>query len=269
VTKLLRLLNTAWSFPVTWTFCPWVGLISKWQAQLLELGFLDFVEVQDGICWVITRRHLLRPGINLQYDRPESSLEWLESQATKPRTESVRRLVYTFSRGTRSLTPMHELNKMLPIETMLYSTHWEDWCRTYERRHCRMPSSWADSDTGMFDTPGPSRIPHSYTRNPGHVSRATNHRPGTAYLRIYFYCQSNGIARVPGLTTRNASTGTHIGSPEPLITFTFMLNLITSTNELQFSTQKGKLWAVLLYMFLGDEIFLDDRLMCRSAVGHS
>jgi hypothetical protein len=71
------------------------------------------------------------------------------------------------------------------------------------------------------------------------------------------------------LAIRNAVTGTYIESPELLITFTFMLNIVTSKNELQFSTYNEKVRAVLLYIFPGDEIFLDDRLMCRSAVGHS
>jgi hypothetical protein len=71
------------------------------------------------------------------------------------------------------------------------------------------------------------------------------------------------------LTIKNAATSTYIGSPEPLITFTFMLNIVTSKNELQFSTYNEKVRPVLLYMVLGDEMFLDDRLMCRSAVGHS
>jgi len=71
------------------------------------------------------------------------------------------------------------------------------------------------------------------------------------------------------LITRNAATGTHIGSPELLITFTFILNIVTSKNELQLSTYNEKARAVLLYIFLGDEIFQDGRLMCRSAVGHS
>jgi hypothetical protein len=115
----------------------------------------------------------------------------------------------------------------------------------------------------------PSKILHSYTPNPGHVSRHANHRPGTAYFKVYFHFQRNGIARVPVLTTRNTATGTHIGSLEPLITFTFILNLVTSKNELQLSTYNEKVRVVLLYIFLGDEIFLDDRLMCRSAVGHS
>jgi len=46
-----------------------------------------------------------------------------------------------FSRVARSLTPMREVKKMLSIETMLCSTCREDLCRTYERRHCRMPSN--------------------------------------------------------------------------------------------------------------------------------
>jgi hypothetical protein len=115
----------------------------------------------------------------------------------------------------------------------------------------------------------PSKILHSYTPNPGHVSRHANHRPGAAYFELYFHFQTNRIARVPVLTTRNVATGTHIGSPEPLITFTFMLNIVTSKNELQSSTCNEKVRAVLLYIFISDEMFLDDRLMCRSAVGHS
>jgi hypothetical protein len=115
----------------------------------------------------------------------------------------------------------------------------------------------------------PSKILHSYTPNPGYVSRYANHRPGTAYFEVYFHFQRNGIARVPVLTIRNTATGTHIGSLEPLIIFTFILNIVTSKNELQLSTYNEKVRAVLLYIFLGDEIFLDDRLMCRSAVGHS
>jgi hypothetical protein len=117
--------------------------------------------------------------------------------------------------------------------------------------------------------PVPSKILHSYTPNPGHVSRRANHRPGVAYFKVYFHFQRNGIARVPVLTTRNVATGTHIGSPEPLITFTFMLNIVTSKNELQLSTCNEKVRAVLLYIFIGNEIFPDGRLMCRSAVGHS
>jgi hypothetical protein len=115
----------------------------------------------------------------------------------------------------------------------------------------------------------PSKILHSYTPNPGHISRHANHRPGTAYFEVYFHFQRNGIARVPVLTTRNAATGTYIGRLRSLITFTFVLNIVTSKIELQFSTCNEKVRAVLLYIFIGDEIFLDDRLMCRSAVGHS
>jgi hypothetical protein len=115
----------------------------------------------------------------------------------------------------------------------------------------------------------PSKILHSYTPNLGYVSRHANHRPGIAYFEVYFHFQRNGIARVPVLTTRNAATSTYIGSPKPLITFTLMLNLVTSKNDLQFSTCNEKVRAVLLYIFIGDEIFLDDRLMSRSAVRHS
>jgi hypothetical protein len=115
----------------------------------------------------------------------------------------------------------------------------------------------------------PSKILYSYTPNPGYVSRYANYRPGAAYFKLYFHFQTNRIARVPVLTTRNVATGTHIGSPKPLITFTFMLNIVTSKNELQFSTCNEKVRAVLLYIFIGDEMFLDDRLMCRSAVRHS
>jgi hypothetical protein len=39
------------------------------------------------------------------------------------------RIVGNFSKGIRSLIPMQELNKMLPIKTMLYSICWEDLCR--------------------------------------------------------------------------------------------------------------------------------------------
>jgi hypothetical protein len=111
----------------------------------------------------------------------------------------------------------------------------------------------------------PSKLLHSYTPNPGHA----NHRPGTVYFKVYFHFQRNGIARVPVLTIRNTATGTHIGSLKPLITFTFILDIVTSKNELQLSTYNKKMRVVLLYIFLGDEIFRDDRLMCRSAVGHS
>jgi hypothetical protein len=113
--------------------------------------------------------------------------------------------------------------------------------------------------------PVPSKILHSYTPNPVHVSRHANQRPGADYFEVYFHFQRNGIARVPVLTTRNVATGTLIGSPEPLITFTFMLNIVTGKNELQFSTCNEKVRPVLLYIFIGDEMFLDDRLMCRSA----
>jgi hypothetical protein len=104
----------------------------------------------------------------------------------------------------------------------------------------------------------PSKILHSYTLNPSHVSRYANYRPGTAYFKVYFHFQRNGIARVPVLTTSNTATSTYIGSLKLLITFTFILNIVTSKNELQLSTYNKKIRVVLLYIFLGNEIFLDD-----------
>jgi hypothetical protein len=56
-----------------------------------------------------------------------------------------------FSKGTRSITTMHELTKTLPTKTMLYSTCWTELCRRknsdesstrrHERRHRSMPPS--------------------------------------------------------------------------------------------------------------------------------
>ena len=121
----------------------------------------------------------------------------------------------------------------------------------------------------MFDTPGPlQNTPLVYTK-PRSCKSSCKPQTWNSLFKVYFHFQRSGIARVPVLTTRNVATGTHIGSPEPLITFTFMLNIVTSKNELQFSTCNERGRAVLLYIFIGDEMFLDDRLMCRSAVGHS
>jgi hypothetical protein len=121
----------------------------------------------------------------------------------------------------------------------------------------------------MFDTPSPLQNTPLVYPKPRSCKSSCKPQTWNSLFKVYFHFQRNGIARVPVLTTRNAATGTHIGSLEPLITFTFILNLVTSKNELQLSTYNEKVRVVLLYIFLGDEIFLDDRLMCRSAVGHS